>query len=1733
VISGNNHWGININSACLVEGNLIGANVTGTASLENSFGGINITAAGATIGGTSSAAANVISGNGNGYGINIDAACLVVGNLIGTNASGMGGLGNNGGISAVNGSGITIGGTTAGAGNVISGNADDGIFAGAPELIDGNLIGTDPTGTFAVPNGDGVDIQGTGVTIGGTTAEARNIISGNKSYGVVAAVAGLIEGNFIGTNQAGTLALANGNDGVNLDGQAAGSTVGGTSAGAGNVISGNAGYGVVADSVCIIEANLIGTDTTGTLAVPNASGGVNLSASGVTIGGTISAAANVISGNTGDGIDIEGPGALVEGNRIGTNEAGTAPIGNSANGVNVFASGTGATIGGTATGATNTVSGNSYYGIFIEASCLVMGNRIGTNGDGNAAIGNHAGGVSVQAPGATIGGTTSGAGNVISGNNINDFEDGVDLFASGLVEGNLIGTDVTGTAALANGEDGINVFSSGVTIGGTTSSAANAISGNRTDGIRTDGSTLIEGNLIGTTVTGDAAIPNSQGIDVYGSGVTIGGTIAGAANVISGNGNGILIEKGSGTLVEGNFIGTNAAGTAALGNTESGVDVIANGSTVGGTSAGAGNVISGNAQYGILASAATLIEGNLIGTNAAGTGAIANDGGVGVFASNVTIGGTVSGATNVISGNTYDGIDVVADDVLVEGNLIGTNQAGAAALANQFDGVDVDSGVTGVTIGGTTAVAANVISGNGAFGIYAVAPALIEGNLIGTARTGDAAIPDSVGVGVYGSGVTIGGTVAGATNVISGNHVSGIQIVDGSGTLIEGNLIGTNEAGTAALGNTIDGVDVYVTGATIGGTAVGAGNVISGNSQWGIDAPAATLIEGNLIGTNAVGTDAVPNIDGVFVTGSGVTIGGTVAGSSNLISGNANDGIDIYSSNAVVAGNLIGTNEAGTDALPNQGAGVYLGFGTDSADSVGVDGVGNIVAFNGSAGVATAYGTTGGTIRYNSIFENGTPGIDLNDDGVTPNTLNGSTNKPVLTGISDGVITGTLNAEADNIYVIDFYASPPSDASATRPQGRTYLGSTTISTNALGEGFFSAPFPYTVAGVEPFVTATATNSDGTTSEFSSPVAYGITSTGLTFTATIGVPFEGQVATFTSTDAAATSSDFTATIDYGDGSALASGTVVAYNGGFVVIGSHTYSTAGVATPVIVTITDTLGYSGGTANSLAVVSARGGTLTPFGKTPVFVAGTSSSQVVASFSDSSITAFPGQFTALITWGDGSAASTGTVVADGSGVDVIGTHTYASSGTDGISVVISDAISGSSATANSVATVTPANYTPAATGVDFSAAAGIVFQGTVANFTSTAPGSTASNFTATINFGDGSASVAGTVLAAPGGFIVVGSHTYATANPTFPVTVTITDMRGYGQTTANSVADVGSGLTAYGRGVNFVAGTLYSGVVASFTDSFSQAISGQFTTTINWGDGSTSSNGTVSIDGAGFDVTGTHTYDFSGTYPVTVTIHDQFSGSTVTASGTATVAPVPITLQTKNFIVTGGTAFSGTVATFTDSEPRTNPTYYTATINWGDGKPNTVGTITGSNPFTVTGSHTFASFSGTDLVTITITDPSGRSVTGVDLVFDPTAPAQPPSGASTSTGSTPSSGSLAPLAVEPSVINVPASKPFDGVVATFVDSGQTEPARAYKATINWGKGRRTAGMITGSNGHFLVTARHAFPRFIGSKPVVVTVTEPDGQSISITDSAIEASRNPKVVKVTQRPKHDAKEDR
>ena len=482
---------------------------------------------------------------------------------------------------------------------------------------------------------------------------------------------------------------------------------------------------------------------------------------------------------------------------------------------------------------------------------------------------------------------------------INSGVAGIDIEANNVqVYSNFIGIDPINSTVAPNANTGIMLSgASNCTIGAP--GRGNLIAGNDSNGISIQSNSdanLIQSNGIGTTLettnggTGISLSPleignTGDGI-LVGSSIknTIGGTAAGDGNIISGNDDrGVDIQGGSNTLVLGNTIGLDAAGTEATPNGKDGILISAasTGDTIGGTTSGAGNLISSNQNNGILSNGNTglLIQGNTIGTDVTGELNRGN-GGDGVMiqgSSAITIGGSVKGAGNLISANSGNGISL---------------EPGAAS--------------SGSTNGGAPRAATVPHSSNN----------LIQGNTIGIDLNG------SKGLGNGSDGIyllnspqnTIGGTSTAAGNISSSNAGGGIVIVGATGSknLVEGNICGTNAADSddTIFGNAFDGIDINESpDNTIGGTASGAGNILVLNQGNGVHIQGATATA-NLVLGNHIGTDL--NADpflGNFHTGvniesaPGNTIGGTTIGASNFIVSSQVDAIDIQSTDADAQGN--------------------------------------------------------------------------------------------------------------------------------------------------------------------------------------------------------------------------------------------------------------------------------------------------------------------------------------------------------------------------------------------------------------------------------------------------------------------------------------------------------------------------------------------------------------------------------------------------------------------------------------------------------------------------------------------------------------------------------------------------------------------------------------------------------------------------------------------------------------
>ena len=468
-----------------------------------------------------------------------------------------------------------------------------------------------------------------------------------------------------------------------------------------------------------------------------------------------------------------------------------------------------------------------------------------------------------------------------------------------------------------------------------------------------------------------------------------------------------------------------------------------------------------------------------------------------------------------------------------------------------------------------------------------------------------------------------------------------------------------------------------------------------------------------------------------------------------------------------------------------------------------------------------------------------------------------------------------------------------------------------------------------------------------------------------------------------------------------------------------------------------------------------------VTPTGATIAPTEGAAFTGTVATFTASDA----GPFTATIQWGDGT-TDVGSITGGAGAFSVNGTHTYADEGTDTITVSIFEDADASFATATGTANVAEGDsgtFFP----LTFTTTEGQAFSGAVATFSDNNLAQVAGDWTATIDWGD-STTTSGTVTGGNGTFTISGNHTYSDEG-TFTVIASFSDdppstLTNIPITSAAVVAEADA-LTPSGLTIALIENQAFSGAVATFSDTYIGAIAGDFSATINWGDGTTTA-GTVAGGSGTFTVTGDHTYADDGGYAVSVVLADDSPGTAgATASSTANVTEGAFVLTSGSHIhVTEGVALSGIqVATFQDPGSADSASDFAATIVWGDGAA-TAGTITGSGGnFTVTGNHTYADeLSGAYLVTVS--EPNANFTLGpVSALVDV---------ADADSLTAPPSSTVAGVANDP---NFQVAIPFANANATAVASD-------FTATIVWGDGSTTAGTVSGSGTSLTVHGTHAY---------------------------------------------------
>jgi GEVED domain/Right handed beta helix region len=791
------------------------------------------------------------------------------------------------------------------------------------------------------------------------------------------------------------------------------------------------------------------------------------------IGGSAPAQRNVIGGQgVGNGIFIAGGGGsnnVILGNYIGTDPAGTA-VRSNRTGIQI--SGVDSPdnrVGGAAPGEGNLISGQTEHGIQFSTAnrTLVLGNLIGTEVTGRLPLPNAENGVTVSAaPGSRIGDVTPGAGNRIAFNG----RSGVELSSSG----GSTNLTVRGNAIFGNGQLGFDVGSFGnvdFNDPGDTDSGANF----RQNFPEITAAT-VEATAVSIAGTLDSLPNGTYQIDLYAnrevesSAHGEGEQYLGSVTVTTDAGGDARFEGTFPVVAVGLFM--TAIATDAFGNSSEYSAAFKARSSVGGatfqvtTTQDSG---PGSLRQAILDSNANPSSGNRIEFNIPGSGP------------------HVLQPTSLLPAITA----AVTIDAYSQPGAVANTGADAHNAVLQIH-LDAGPGIFGPGL--TVTDRDSVIRG---FAITGFGPGValrgtnnaVTGCWIGLRPDG------SVRGNTYGVFIgqaadnRVGGTDAAERNVISDNGQGGILVTGSPGCVIAGNLIGTDPSGVSARPNERNGILLQSAGgAVVGGTQASARNVISGHSSAGLSLvdTGGQLIANNVIGLDVAGLAPLPNGSGIElfnVTGVRVL--------QNIVSGNFNRGIVASGNrdgNNIVTGNQIGTDASGTRRLGNRGGGIAIGSVTAFQVGGVQPGEGNRIAFNDGPGVEVSAIDTPVAIRGNEIFENLTLGIERGRPGPTPNDsgdADGVVNHPVLSSatltVSTVRVAGTMNGAAGQNYRIDLYASRTPDTSGFG-EGAQFLGSTTKVTDGSGFAAFDLTLPVVATG--RWITATATDASGDTSEFS-------------------------------------------------------------------------------------------------------------------------------------------------------------------------------------------------------------------------------------------------------------------------------------------------------------------------------------------------------------------------------------------------------------------------------------------------------------------------------------------------------------------------------------------------------------------------------------------------------------------------------------------------------------------------
>ena len=576
----------------------------------------------------------------------------------------------------------------------------------------------------------------------------------------------------------------------------------------------------------------------------------------------------------------------------------------------------------------------------------------------------------------------------------------------------------------------------------------------------------------------------------------------------------------------------------------------------------------------------------------------------------------------------------------------------------------------------------------------------------------------------------------------------------------------------------------------------------------------------------------------------------------------------------------------------------------------------------------------------------------------------------------------------------------------------------------------------------------------------------------------------QVATFTDPDPNDNDNEYHATITWGDGQ-VTTGSVAGGSGSFTVTGSHTYQEEGTELPFSV---DVVADGGAAAEGTALITVQDAPLTMTLTPPSPVEATALNNVqVATFTDADTNAGPSNYQATITWGDGT-STPGAISGSNGDFTVSGSYTYLEEAPNlTFSVQVQDA---GGATAQQSASLAVADAPLKLSLSSLAPAEGTPLNNVqVATFTDGDPNDNASEYQATINWGD-NVTTQGTITGQNGQFAIAGTHTYAEEGPV-TITVTVSDPGGASdeQSATYQVSD--PALTGSAVPVYSTAGDSFSGPVATFTDGNPTETADHYDALVEWQDGSFS-DGDVTGDGThGFTVSvSDHPFTLAGVEGFTVYISDT-PNNVLSLDGTATITDATLTTLTTVAVngVEGVTA-NQLALSFTSGNQYADGSDFLVTIDWGDNNADVVPASGDDGNIQIYATHLY-SVGGVYPVQVNVVDTdvgygayygqyqgigTSESATLNTVVNDAALAAQPGTGLEVQEG----------------------QQSADLVLATFTDTNPYLAAQKFVATVDWGEGNgpEAALVVSTSPGQYEVIGSHKYD-VAGTYPATVDITD------------------------------------